>query len=118
MMQEHNDTVVLELDRPRELRLGHKVLKRFSALRHVPLSRIQDAVDDYENLSCLFYCAMAQEDPTLTVERADELLDRVPVTQLLKKAGELMEAAFGTGEDGGEDGEADPPAAAGTGTGA
>lgn len=118
MMQEHNDTVVLDLDRPRELRLGHKVLKRFSALRHVPLSRIQDAVDDYENLSCLFFCALAQEDPALTVEQADELLDRVPVAQLLKKAGELMEAAFGTGEDDGEDGEADPPAAAGTGTGA
>lgn len=117
MMQEHNDTVVLELDRPRELRLSHKVLKRFSALRHVPLSRIEDAVDDYENLSCLFYCAMAQEDPTLTVERVDDLLDRVPVAQLLKKAGELLEAAVG-GEDGGEGGEADPPAAAGTGTGA
>lgn len=117
-MNEKNDAVFIELDRPRELRLGHKVLKRFSALRHVPLSRIEDAVDDYENLSCLFYCAMVQEDPTLTVEQADELLDRVPVAQLLKKAGDLLEGTFGGIEDGGEGGEADPPAAAGTGTGA
>ena len=28
---ENNDTVILELDRPRELRLTHKVMKRFCA---------------------------------------------------------------------------------------
>lgn len=119
-MMERNDAVYLQLDRPRQLRLGHKALKMFSALRHVPLSRIDQTVDNYDDMSCLVYCALVQDDPTLTVERLDELLDAVPVKTLLEKVTEMTVAAFGgegDGEDGG-DGAGDPPAAAGIGTGA
>ena len=119
-MIEHNDAVYLQLDRPRQLRLGHKALKMFSALRHVPLSRIDQTMDNYDDMSCLVYCVLVQDDPALTVERLDERLDAVPVKTLLEKVTDMTVAAFGD-EDGGEDGgdgAGDPPAAAGTGTGA
>lgn len=91
-MSEKNDAVFIELDRPRELRLGHKALKSFSALRHVPLSRMQEAVEDYDSLSCLYYCV------------------------LLAKAGEMITAAFGGSEEAAGN-DADPmTAAAGTGS--
>lgn len=115
-MNEKNDAVFIELDRPRELRLGHKALKCFSALRHVPLSKMQEAVEDYDSLSCLYYCVLRQEDPTLTVEQVDELLDKAPLPVLLAKAGEMITAAFGGSEET-AGGDADPmTAAAGTGS--
>lgn len=112
-MNEKNDAVFIELDRPRELRLGHKALKTFSALRHIPLTKMQEAVEDYDNLSCLYYCVLRQEDPTLTVEQVDDLLDKAPLPVLIAKAGEMISAAFGSEEAG----EADhPTTAAGTGS--
>lgn len=114
-MTEKNDAVYIQLDRPRELRLGHKALKMFSALRHVPLTKLQEAVEDYENLSCLYYCVLAQEDAALTVEQADELLDKAPLPVLIAKAGEMITAAFG-GDEAADRDDGDPTTAAGTGT--
>ena len=112
-MNEKNDAVFIELDRPRELRLGHKALKAFSALRHIPLTKMQEAVEDYDNLSCLYYCVLRQEDPALTVEQVDDLLDKASLPVLIAKAGEMISAAFG-GEEAGQD---DHPMTAAAGTG-
>ena len=38
LKHDRNDVVILELDRPRELRLGHKALKRFSALTYCSMA--------------------------------------------------------------------------------
>ena len=35
ILPDENDTVIIELDRPRELKLGHKAMKRFSALTKI-----------------------------------------------------------------------------------
>lgn len=112
-MNEKNDAVFIELDRPRELRLGHKALKTFSALRHIPLTKMQEAVEGYDNLSCLYYCVLRQEDPTLTVEQVDDLLDKAPLPVLIAKAGEMISAAFGSEEAD----EADHPMTTAAGTG-
>lgn len=92
---DHNDTIMIELDRPRALRMTHRVLKEFSALSHVRMSEMGDALDDYSKLSCLYYCMLHADDPRLTVDRVDELLDPVPIYQLVTLAAEVINAAFG-----------------------
>ena len=81
---ENNDTVILELDRPRELRLTHKVMKRFCAATGTRLSDIETTVDDYDNMTQLIY---------------EMLLDRVPIGTILKKGAEAVKAGFGSNDD-------------------
>ncbi len=108
---ENNDTVILELDRPRELRLTHRVMKRFCAVTGTKLSDIETTVDDYDNMTRLIYEMLRADDPALTQEQCDELLDRVPIGTILKKGAEAVAAGFGKNDDrdaGGETAE-NPP---------
>lgn len=111
---EHNDVVMITLDKPRELRIGHKALKMFSALSGLPLSRLQDAINNYDKLACLYYCMLHADDGTVTVEALDDLLDRVPVKTLIIKASDALHNAFPSDED--AEAASDPTNAAGTGT--
>lgn len=92
---EKNDIVMLELDRPRELRFTHKVMKRFCAATGAKMSEIQEAVEDYNNMTLLIYEMLRAEDPALTVEQCDDLLDLVPIGTLLQKGAEAIAAGFG-----------------------
>lgn len=96
---ENNDTVILELDRPRELRLTHKVMKRFCAATGTRLSDIETTVDDYDNMTRLIFEMLRAEDPALTQEQCDDLLDRVPIGTILKKGAEAVKAGFGSNDD-------------------
>lgn len=116
MNQNQNDTVILELDRPRELRLGHKALKKFSAMTGCTMERMEDALKDYGKMTSLIYVMLSQEDSTLTPKQTDDLLDRVPLHVIVKKCSQAIAAAF-TDPDSAEAAkeENDPPTAAGTG---
>ena len=94
MSVERNDTVILELDRPRELRLGHKALKRFSALTGCAMTEMEQAMQSYDKMTALLYVMLSQEDPSLTPEAADDLLDAVPVCRLLEAAARAVQASF------------------------
>ena len=96
---ENNDTVILELDRPRELRLTHKVMKRFCAATGTRLSDIETTVDDYDNMTRLIFEMLRAEDPALTQEQCDDLLDTIPVGTILKKGAEAVSASFGRNDD-------------------
>ena len=117
-----NDVVILELDRPRELRLGHKALKRFSALTNCSMADMEQEIQRYDKLSCLLWVMVTQDqidhdEDMMTPEQLDDLLDAVPIPKLTKLCSMAIEAAF-VDEDAEKAGEADPPQAAGTGTGA
>lgn len=114
MHQNQNDAVILELDRPRELRLGHKALKRFSAMTGCTMEGMEDALKDYGKMTTLAYVMLSQEDSSITPEQADDLLDRVPLHVIVKKCSQAIAAAFTDPEEA-EKAENDPPAAAGTG---
>lgn len=111
--QERNDVVILELDRPRTLRLGHKALKRFSALTECPMTEMEQAVQRYDKLSALAYVMLSEEDPTLTPGQVDDLLDKVSIRKINEACSAAIEAAFL--DEAEEEGD-DPPQAAGTGT--
>ena len=113
MAKDRNDTVMIHLDRPRELKCTHKVLKRFSALTETPVDKIADALLRYDKAACLMYCMLWRDDPSLTTEQVDELLENALPGEVLAKAAEAFAAAFPAAEA--SDGEGTPPAAAGTG---
>ncbi len=127
---EHNDVVILMLDKPRELRLGHKAMKRFSALTHKKITQMQDALEDYETLSTLIYTMLWAEDKTLSPGMVDDLIDDAgcrqedPLTlgDIYDAVSRAITAAFGgdadeqaNGENSGETAEESPTPAAGTG---
>lgn len=117
-----NDVVILELDRPRELRLGHKALKRFSALTGCSLKDMEDQIQNYDKMSAMLWIMVTEDqkeqgEEIMTPEVLDDLLDkhRVKISKILKVCSAALQAAF---ED--EDAESDedaetPPQAAGTG---
>lgn len=121
VLPDENDTVIIELDRPRELKLGHKALKRFSALTGKSMVELQEAVQHYDVLTCLMYVMLAvdaeKHGEELTPEQVDDLLEDVPIYQQVQLAGKAIEVAFNdpaAEAEETEDGE-DPPKAAGTG---
>lgn len=118
-----NDVVILELDKPRELRLGHKALKRFSALTGCSMQQMQDEIQCYDKMALMIYVMLSEDQPDLTPEAVDDLIDRAErrkinplrLKDLVVAVSSAIQAAF-VDEDakGPEDGE-DPPQAAGTG---
>ena len=95
----NNDIVIMELDRPRELRLTHKVLKRFSAKEKLSLTKIPEAMEDYNRLTDLVCMMLQADDPSLTQEQCDELLEEIPVVEIVKKASEAIAAGLGAEEE-------------------
>lgn len=116
MNTDKNDVVILELDKPRTLRLGHKALKRFSALTACSMTDMEKAVQRYDKVAVLAYVMLSEEDPELTPEKVDDLLDMVPIKTICEKCSAAIEAAFAD-EDAERPGDGeDPLQAAGTGT--
>lgn len=115
---DENDTIIIELDHPRELKLGHKALKRFSALTGCSMTDMEKEISHYDKLSCLLYVMLAvdaeEHGEELTPSQVDDLLEPVPIQQLMMMAGAAINAAFG-GEEEEEQPEGGPPIAAGTG---
>lgn len=96
---ENNDIVIIELDRPRELKFTHKVMKRFCTATGTKMSDIQTAVEDYDNMTLLIYEMLRREDPDLSPEQCDDLLDMVSIGEILQKGAEAIAAGFGELEE-------------------
>lgn len=119
-MKDKNDTVMIELDRPRELKLSHKALKRFSALTECSMQEMEGAISRYDKLACLMYVMLAvdaeKHGEVLTSEQADDLLDNVPIYQQIDLAGRAIAAAFNDLQTETAEAAGNPTKAAGTGT--
>ena len=74
-------------------------MKRFCAATGTRLSDIETTVDDYDNMTRLVYEMLRADDPALTPEQCDDLLDRVPIGAILKKGAEAVKAGFGSNDD-------------------
>ena len=90
-----NDVVILELDRPRPLRLTHRVLKRYLAATGIKMTEIDQSVEDYNNMTLLIYEMLRVDDPELTPEHCDELLDLTTLGTILQKGADAIAAGFG-----------------------
>ncbi len=127
VLPDENDTVIIELDRPRELKLGHKALKRFSALTGKSLAELEEAIQHYDVMAALMYVMLAvdaeKHGEDLTPDQVDDLLEDVPIYQQMALATKAIQMAMvdpaaeaeTEGEAEGEATDADPQQAAGTG---
>ena len=104
-MSDNNNTVFIELDRPRELRLTHKVVKKFLAKHNLKAEQFDLSAQSYDMMTDLLVEMLMRDDPTLTPEICDDLLDLVPIHVILEKVPEAIEKGFNTGKP------ADPPKA-------
>lgn len=99
-MAKNNDVIILNLDRPRELRFGHKALKTYQAISGVGLDEIGKGGFDLDNIEKLIYCGLLSDGrkngDTLNLDQMEDLLDEVPLQDLIDKMTEALNASFGT----------------------
>lgn len=121
---DQNDVLVLELDRPREIRLSHRALKRFSALTKCSVADMEAEIQHYDQLTCLLWVMVTDEqvdrkEEIMTPDELDALLNKskYKISDLMKICSQAIKAAFEDEEAEEESDETDPPqTAAGAGT--
>jgi hypothetical protein len=95
-----NPTVFIHLDRPREVRFGHKALKRLSKLTGKKLTESINQNDfDLEELESILYCGLLSDakehNETLELADMEDLLDLAPsMTSLLEAMNQALDNAF------------------------
>lgn len=109
--------VILNLDKPRELKFSHKAMQKFSTLTRTPLTAMGEAVQRYDLVSAAVYCMLSVADETLTPGQVDDMLEQLTVQEIYTAGVQAMRDALGDGEAPDEDGggEENPPEAAGAG---
>lgn len=101
MSKNNNDVVIIELDRPRELRFGHKALKKLSALTGKSMEEMEGEGElDFEELEQIFLYGLERDarenGETLTLADMENILDCAPsYAYLMEKMQEAMKAAMG-----------------------
>jgi len=112
-MKNNNDVVYINLDRPRELRYGHKALKQLVALTGLSLEQIEQAnLDNLEVLEKIVYCGLLTDarknNEALQLEDMEDLLDQAPnYTHIIKAVQEAFAVAFPQPSEGNE-GKSEP----------
>lgn len=101
-MGKNNDVVIIELDRPRELRFGHKAIKTMEALG-VNITGQQEGEFAIEEIEKIIYCGLLSDarknGETLRLEDMEDLLDQASNYQhIIDKMQEAFSAAFGGGD--------------------
>ncbi|WP_182300705.1 hypothetical protein [Cohnella cholangitidis] len=86
MATNNNDVILIQLDRPRELRFGHKALKNLTALTGKSIENLEgDGGFDLEHLEKVIYCGLLSDaranNETLELEQMEDLLDQAPSYQ-------------------------------------
>jgi predicted solute-binding protein len=101
---EKNDVVVINLDRPRFLRYGHRALKKLGALTGKGLADLGENDFDLEEMEKIIYCGLlsdAKENgETLKLEDMEDLLDQAEsYNELLEAMNLALTNAFGPGDE-------------------
>jgi hypothetical protein len=94
---EKNDVVIINLDRPRQVRFGHKALKMLQAM-DIDIENIESDFN-LEKLEEIMYVGLLfdakQNNETLKLEDMEDLLDQAPAYgEVIKKMQMAFEAAF------------------------
>lgn len=103
----NNDVVLIELDRPRELRYGHKALKKLVAITGTKVDDIDIENIDLAEIEKYIFCGLlsdAKENgETLALEDMEDLLDRAPtfahIVEQMTKAFNVSFGGFAIPED-------------------
>jgi hypothetical protein len=78
-MSDKNDVVIINLDRPRELRFGHKALKKLTALTGKSMDNFEIDGNNFEEIEKIMYYGLLydakENNETLKLEDMEDLLD-------------------------------------------
>lgn len=96
----NNNVVFINLDRERELRFGHKALKKLVALTGKDLVEIEESFTDFEIVEKVVYCGLLNDakerGEDLKLEDMEELLDQAPnYAHIMEQMRLAFNAAFG-----------------------
>lgn len=100
-MSNKNDVVIIELDRPRELRFGHKALKTMVALTGKEIDATNPGSSiDFDEIEKVMYCGLLSDarnnNENLKLEDMEDLLDKAPkYVDIVNKLQEAINIAFG-----------------------
>jgi len=103
-----------------QMRVGHKVLQKFSALTRVGMDGMGALLNRYDMMVLLLWCILSEQDPKLKRETLDGWLDELSVREwqaTLRQIGDAIAASFpdeeaDEAEAGAAEGEPDPTGAA------
>ena len=116
-----NDVVMIQLDRPRELRFTYSALKTLCALTGKTIEELDQNIDptNFELFEKLVHCGLQYDakknGETLTIEQIPELLDEVPTfVGVVEKVREAWFATFGQSTAVAQAAEGNPEAPADT----
>lgn len=105
MSEDKNDIVIVQLDRPRVLRFGHKALKILGALTGKDIDALEMGNSfDLEEVEKIMYCGLlsdaAENNEVLKLESMEDLLDKAPSwKRMIEKMQEALTIAFGSLDD-------------------
>jgi hypothetical protein len=97
--QGDNDLIIVELDRPRFLRFGHKSLKKLTLITGWDLDNMENAKFGLEDLEKVMWCGLQQDaienNEELKYEMMEDLLDKAgSYGDLLDAMNEALAKAF------------------------
>lgn len=87
-------SVLINLDRPRNIRLNTNAMVKMEEVLNKPLSEI-GASFGVKEIRAVVWAGLLHEDKTLTLESVGDLLDDADLTYVAKKIGEAMQIAKG-----------------------
>ena len=103
-MSDKNDIVIINLDRPRVLRYGHKALKQLGALtgKDIDAALEMDKLE-LEELEKVMYCGLLSDardhNETLSLKDMEDILDQASsFGEIIEKMQQAFSAAFGNFE--------------------
>jgi hypothetical protein len=104
MTTDKNDLVVINLDRPRVLKFGHKALKKIGSLYGKGVEEIVSDDFDLDELEKIFFYGLSKDakenNETLKLEDMEDLLDYADsYTELLDKLNLAFSKSFGSGDE-------------------
>ena len=90
---------MITLDRPRELRLGHKAIKKLEELTGRTLASMDPDNFSSSDIEKAMYCMMlsdaAKNGEILEIEKMEDLLDMIDYGTIVERMGAAFESAFG-----------------------
>lgn len=101
MSKDNNDVVIIQLDRPRELRYGHKALKTLVTMTGKTLEEIEEGgFNDFDLVEQLVYCGLLKDakdyGESLSLQDMEDLLDQAPdYKHIVDSVQAAFAAAFG-----------------------
>ena len=96
------DIVMIDLDRPRELRFGFKALKMIEGtLKKSLIEVVQAGLNNLKSsdLENILYAGLKEDDSELDLNKIENLLDKTSYIDLISKMTDAINKAYGSDKE-------------------